>query len=414
MLTHRVPYPPDRGDRIRSWNILSHLSRRYDVSLGCVSEEKVERETKTKLDSVCDQVCIAPMGLSTKWIRAGLSAARGRSLTEGMFWSPTLCAMLDHWQATKSFDGVLVYCSSMLRYARRKSLRQIPHFVDLVDVDSQKFYEYSDNARAWKKALYRTEARRVRRIEHDAVRMAKAVTLVSDQEAALLADTLDPGEYPIHGIANGVDKDYFSPNFDRSNKDALTEVSHTNGRGHWHDDSESLRLVFVGVLNYPPNTEALAWFVTSVWPQLKSRLPHVTLNIVGKHPPPQILRLSRIEGINVTGAVPDVRPHLKHANLVIAPLRIARGVQNKVLEAMAMQRPVIASPAAATGIDAANGKHLCIADTPKEWINQIASLHQSKCKQTKIAQNARQLICDQYSWNATLTAFDRLLDLHLE
>ncbi|MDB4621379.1 TIGR03087 family PEP-CTERM/XrtA system glycosyltransferase [Rubripirellula sp.] len=400
MLTHRVPFPPDRGDRIRSWNILKHLAKTNQMFLGCVSDEPVATEIRAKLDSVCERKSIANIGSKTKWVRAGISASRGRSLTEGLFWSPALDRTLARWTQEQQFDAVIVYCSSMLRYARRPHLKNTPHFVDLVDVDSQKFYEYADNAKSWKKAIYRTEANRVQRLEHDAVRLSKAVTLVSDAEAEVLCGTLQPGEHGVHGIANGVDTEYFTPQQPTDTQEACDEIKNP-------------KFVFVGVMNYPPNVEALCWFAANVWPHVKQSYPHAELEIVGKHPNNEVLHLAKHDGIHVTGAVPDVRSYVAKADIVIAPLQIARGIQNKVLEALSMAKPVIASPKASHGINASHNKHLLIADTPAEWLQAIKACNDSYELRQKLSRNGRELICEQYTWQATLGKLDELLDRHL-
>ncbi len=399
MLTHRVPYPPDRGDRIRSWNILKHLSQDFEISLGCVSDEAICPEAKSALESICRHVMIAPIGRRRRWLRAGAGAARGRSLTEGLFWSPMLHKTLLRWNELERFDGILVYCSSMLPYARHGQLRQIPRFVDLVDVDSQKFFDYADHSSLWKRTLYRTEAQRVRKLEHDAVRTAKAVTLVSEDEALLLRRTMDRAEHPIHGICNGVDTEYFHPGLSEQapQTSALTEP----------------RLCFVGVMDYLPNVTAMQWFASQVWPQLRQRYPGASLQIVGKHPTSEILSLTRLPGIDVTGAVPDVRPFLRSADMVVAPLQIARGVQNKVLEAMSMARPVVASSAAATGIDCTDGQHLCIADQPQQWLQRIDWLCGDDQRRQRLGQSARQLVCQQYTWQARLSQLRGLINQHL-
>ena len=400
MLTHRVPFPPDRGDRIRSWNILKHLAKTNQMFLGCVSDEPVTADIRAKLDSVCERISIAKVGSKTKWMRAGISASRGRSLTEGLFWSPALDRTLTRWTQEQQFDAVIVYCSSMLRYARRSHLNTTPHFVDLVDVDSQKFYEYADNAKSWKKAIYLTEANRVQRLEHDAVRLSKAVTLVSDAEAKVLCGTLQSGEHGVHGIANGVDTEYFTPQ-------QVPEIQNAC------DEIKSPKFVFVGVMNYPPNVEALSWFAANVWPDLKQNYPHAELEIVGKHPSNEVLHLAKHDGIHVTGAVPDVRSHVMKADIVIAPLQIARGIQNKVLEALSMGKPVIASPKASHGIDALHNEHLLIADTPTEWLGSIKACCDSSDLRKNLSRNGRRLICEKYTWRATLSKLDDLLDQHL-
>ncbi|TWU21228.1 Cell surface antigen I/II precursor [Novipirellula galeiformis] len=512
MLTHRVPFPPDRGDRIRSWNLLRHLSERFEISLGCVTEEAVSDETRSRLEAVCRRVSIAPIGSRMKWCRAGLAAARGGGLTEGLFWSPQLAGTLDDWALRESFAGVLVYCSGMLRYTRRESLCRLPRFVDLVDVDSEKFYAYAAKGPRWKRWLYRCEAGRVRALEHEAVRTSKAVMLVSDAEAALLRSTLPPGEYPIHGIANGVDIDYFSPPptpvpLPSPSQPAPTvpspsnppptvpssttvpsssvppssvppstvppstvppstvppttvppstvppttvpptpippstippstipsssplPTSHSSLLTSSPSPSPSLplsvspclppsplpplRLVFVGVMNYPPNVEAIEWFVERVWPAVRERNGDAVLEVVGKSPSAAIERLGERAGVNVVGAVADVRPYLRSADMVIAPLQIARGIQNKVLEAMAMGRAVIASPEAATGIEAVDGVHLRVAKTPEQWIERIQELSEDDGLRERMESESRRLVCDAYTWSATLGRLDPLFDTHM-
>ncbi len=412
MLTHRVPYPPDRGDRIRSWHILKHLSKTNRISLACVSEEDVSYHTLEKLESYCEQVTIAPIHHRWKWGRACISFAHGRSLTDGLFWSPKLSQQLDKWSLEEPFDAVFVFCSSMLRYSRLNTLRNVPSFVDLVDVDSLKFHQYADDAKALKRAIYRSEGYRVHKMEQDAVNVSEAVTLVSDAEATLLRNKLKAPNAPVFGIENGVDEEYFSPDFCQIKNAPGTcgELSTTtDSAAHSH----KYHLVFIGVLNYPPNTEALKWFIDNVWPTLKKNDPLVTLNIVGKHPTTQIRKMEKIEGVTVTGAVPDVRPHLNNAKVVIAPLQLARGIQNKVLEAMSMQRAVVVTPAAATGINARNGKQICIAGSKEEWVVRIQELLSNETTRNEIAANARKLICNEYSWEAKLTKLTDLINERL-
>ena len=400
MLTHRVPFPPDRGDRIRAWNILKHLSQTYRVSLGCVSEEPVTADISAKLNSVCEQYSIAHIGSKTKWLRAVASASHGRSLTEGLFWSPTLDRTLQAWTREQQFDAVLVYCSSMLRYAYRHYLRVIPHFVDLVDVDSAKFFEYAEKTHSWKKAIYRSEANRVQKLEQAAARSSKAVTLVSDAEAEVLRNTLHSDANCVHGVANGVDTHYFAPQQETTPSPPRNELTNP-------------KLVFVGVMNYPPNVDALSWFVSNVWSDLKTCYPHAELEIVGKHPSREVQQLTTHDGIHVTGAGPDVRSHVAKADIVIAPLQIARGIQNKVLEALSMGKPVIASPKASQGINALHDQHLLIADKPEDWLKAIADCCQSGDLRRKLSSNGRERICEHYTWQATLGKFNDLLHEHL-
>ncbi|WP_145354523.1 TIGR03087 family PEP-CTERM/XrtA system glycosyltransferase [Roseimaritima multifibrata] len=404
MLTHRVPYPPDRGDRIRAWNILQHLAKTHRVSLGCLTDEPVTPETQEKLRSVCYQFEIVPVGPRTRWVRAGMSAARGRSLTEGLFWSPKLKRVINKWARTEEFDALWIYCSSMLKYASSSRLTHIRRFVDLVDVDSEKFFQYAQSASPWKRAIYRTEARRVRRLEHHAARTSAAVTLVSEAEADVLRQTIDSQDYPIHGIPNGVDVDYFAPLTEQAQPDLYAQRQKRSSV-----PLTDPRFVFVGVLNYQPNVEGITWFADNVWEKVIQQYPEATLSIVGKHPGAAIKQLGDRPGIKVIGQVPDVRPAIYDADIVVVPLQIARGVQNKVLEAMAMGMPVIATPAAATGIGATSGEDLLVASTPEQWQQSIQAVCADPQHRRRIANAARKCVCTKHTWQAALSGMQSLI-----
>lgn len=451
MLTHRVPYPPDRGDRIRSWNILRHLSIRADVSLGCICDEPLNRQTRVALESVCRRVAIAPVGPRSRWLRAGTSAICGGSVTEGLFWSPRLASTLEHWADSVTFDAALVYCSSMLSYTKRKRLAEIPKVVDLVDADSQKWQDYAANAARWKRPLYRVEAKRIRALERLSVRTSRAVTLVSDVEAHILKAALGDGDGVVHGLSNGVDTDYFDPNYlddgctlEQSAETGLassdgdpqspdTQASHevvvhsrrqvraANAvdpadadactRATEPANGSPFRLVFIGALNYHPNVSGLQWFAREIWPLLRDRRHGITLDVVGRNPCVSVQRLGEIKGITIVGAVPDVRPYVAASDAVIAPLRIARGIQNKVLEAMAMSKPVIATSQAAEGIDAVPNQELLLAEAPEEWADRVERLANSPELGQRFGKAARQLVLSKYNWTERLKSLDRLLGL---
>ncbi len=403
MLTHRVPFPPDRGDRIRSWNILRHLSRNADVSLACVSSEPIHPQAKDAFKEVCRRVVIAEVGNRSRWVRACASMAFGRSLTEGLFWSPSLASTLDHWADVLPFDAALVYCSSMMQYACQKSLAKVPRVVDLVDVDSQKWQDYANRSPLWKRLVYQLESRRVRRLEQEISRSANAVTLASDAEAMLFRDSVSGNEAVVLGISNGVDIDFFDPS-------TIERVLIPN-RPKTSSGVSRFRMVFVGVLDYLPNVDGLKWFINQVWAKLKELIPAATLEIVGRNPSSALKKLLEREGIRVVGSVDDVRPYLAGADLVIAPLLIARGIQNKVLEAMAMGKPVLATSYAAEGIDAERDKHFVVADSAAEWIQALVRLFNRPELQDRIGAAARKLILEEYTWPSRLDRLNVLLGI---
>jgi sugar transferase (PEP-CTERM/EpsH1 system associated) len=405
-LAHRFPYPPDRGDRIRSWNILRYLSQRANVSLACVTESPVSWKEMEVMRSTCHRVAIAPIDRRRRWVHAATHWLAGKSLTEGLFWSGNLAQTLDYWSDVVEFDQVFVYCSSMLPYADRKSLRALPRVVDLVDVDSQKWNDYAEHSGWIRRKIYRSEATRIRRLEQGSLLNSKAVLLASEAEADLLRAQEPYGRASILGMSNGVDSHYFDPQWV-----AQQRVSSQQPLARL--DRSEFRLVFVGVLNYPPNVEGLRWFFQNVWQELLRRLPTATIEIVGKDAGTQVQKFAGYAGVRLTGAVEDVRPAIANADVVIAPMKIARGIQNKVLEAMAMAKPVIVTTQAAEGIDAVPDKHFVVADSADAWLDNLMDFARSPeaCREMGIA--ARELIENEFNWSSRLKPLDAVLGIGL-
>ncbi len=399
LLAHRLPYPPDRGDRIRSYHLLKHLSRDFDVAVACVSDDPVWLQHHQLLRTMAQRVTIQP--ISPNWSRVrGFSALfKGQPVTPAWHYRVGLAQSILQWHEQDPFDVVLTFCTGMIQYARlltshglrKAGLRHSPvprQVIDLVDVDSMKWASYAKSTWPPVSWVYGAEARRLRRIESGALDHFDAITVVSDAEAAAYRQSV--GEHPgLTVVRNGVDLDYFAP---------LPDAG-----------ANSHSLVFVGVLNYRPNSEGITWFAKNVMPLLRQRVPDATLKIVGRHPTPRVEQLGMIPGVEVVGSVPDVRSYLAEAAVVIAPLQIARGLQNKVLEAMACQRAVVCSPGAAKGIDATPGEHLLVADQPEEWASQLQGVLEDPTRRQVLAQAARRHVEQTYAWDRALTPMTALL-----
>ena len=374
--------------------MLRFLSQHAEVLLGCVADEPWEPEHEEALKQFCSEVSIHRLPPRGRWIRAAAGLATGRSATAGAFYSRSLAQQVKQWTSGDPLDAAIIYCSSMGSYRKAFQTRPQRVLVDLVDVDSQKWIDYSHSTRGFKRWLYLHEAGRVRRLERRLSVEADAVSVVSPDEAELYR--VHHAGMDAHAISNGVDHDYFAP-------DALHQ-------DHWslhrHGDPQ---MVFVGVLDYLPNVQGLQWFCETVLPQIMQEFPGALLEIVGRRPAPAVKELQRMPGVRLVGEVADVRPHVLAADLAIAPLQIARGIQNKVLEALACGRPVIATPEAATGIESRGG--LFVAESPSEWLTAIQRLrceHQNAAAQ----HSARHGILDQYSWEARLSPILEMLDLN--
>jgi sugar transferase (PEP-CTERM/EpsH1 system associated) len=386
-LAHRVPFPPDKGDRIRSFHTLRYLSQRGSIHLACLADEPVAPGVVEALRRYCARVAVIPLGRA-RWLRAAAALLRGQSITAGAFQSPALRATLRDWTRQTRFDGALASSSGMAPYLQRPELREVPAFIDLVDVDSQKWLDYAAAGRGWaRRWLYRTEARRLRELERRLPTWARAVTLVSQDEAELYRDFCADGS--VHAVTNGVDLDYFAP----------------------HPGGAEPCCAFVGALDYRPNVDAVTWFCQEVWPALHRRRPQARLLLIGRRPVPAVTRAAGLPGVELFRDVPDVRPHLGRAAVAVAPLRIARGVQNKVLEALAMGKAVVASPSALTGLRAKPGEHLLTASAANDWVDAVDRLLGDPELRTRVGRAGRHYVQQHHRWDVCLEPMARLLGL---
>jgi sugar transferase (PEP-CTERM/EpsH1 system associated) len=378
-ITHRVPHPPDKGDRIRNYHVLRELSKIASVWLACLADEPVTEATTQELQLLCERVEIVPVSGKVRWLRAGMSLLKGRSLSEGLFHEPALDRLLQQWMGGANFEAAIVSASSLAPYLRRNGLEKLPGVVDLVDVDSQKWYDYAEASGIPKRWLYRLEARRVRKLEQSFVSWAKAITIVSPAECAVFDSFTHPGAGTV--ATNGVDLETFQP---------------------VNNQPSSLACAFVGAMDYLPNVDGAIWFANDIWPGIRAKHPTAEFWIVGRKPTPAVQQLAKLPGVVVTGSVPDVRDYLARAALAVCPIRIARGLQNKVLEAMAMGKATVAAPAAVAALKVTSGHEVIVPKTVVEWIEVVSSLFTSpeRCQQLGLA--ARQYVEEHHHWDRCL------------
>ena len=396
MLTHRVPFPPDRGDRIRSYNLLKLLSKHFEVALACTTDEPVTDEQQQTLSQLAGQLAIHKTNKLASRARGVAALASGQAITPSLFYDPKLANTLTQWHAQRPFDAVLTFCTGMIRYARmlthpayrsREFAGSRPiHVLDLVDVDSRKWASYARKAKGPMKWVYAQEAQRLSRIESGLEDHFDRVSVISSPEAKTYRKHLrdHPG---LAVVENGVDLDYFAP----------------------FNDVSSQTAVFVGVLNYKPNIEAVQWYAKEILPLVRKKLPHAQFQIVGKNPTSRVKALKNHPGVEVIGTVPDVRPYIQSAAAVVAPLKVARGVQNKVLEAMACRRAVVCSPEAARGIRALPGRHLLVGDSRKRFARYVVALMRDDHYRQQVAAAARRCVERRYTWPNALGPMVELL-----
>jgi sugar transferase (PEP-CTERM/EpsH1 system associated) len=377
-LAHRIPFPPDRGDKIRSWHILKHLAGLGRVHLACFADDEADAAHLPALREALGG------GLGEAHVevrRTGKAVAAARAVLEGMpvsltlFESRALRRFVEAMLAKPEVESVFTFSGQMAQFVPER-LRQ--RFVmDFVDMDSAKFGAYAE-AGGPLAAMHRREAKRLFAFERAVAARADTSLFVSEAEAALFRARADLPAADIRALANGVDLDFFRPG-------AVPPA-----------EAPSPLIVFTGQMDYAPNVDAVTWFAAEVLPKLDA-----TFAIVGRNPADAVRRLA-CERVIVTGAVPDVRTWLEAADVVVAPLHIARGIQNKVLEAMAMGRPVVATPAAFEGIEAEPGRDLLVVDGAEGQAEAIKALLADPKRARSVGSAARQLVEQAYRWDVRL------------
>lgn len=403
-LSHRIPYPPNKGEKIRAYHWLRVLSRNWRIHLGTFIDDPADLDGVAALEELC--VDIKPLRLhpGLARFRALISLLGSRPLSLAYYHHPGM----QHWVQAKLASGirhVLVYSSAMAQYLpddfhRRPIAWPLPRssgteggslpaleriaLADYVDVDSEKWRQYgaAGGPMAW---LYRLEARRLAGFERVAAGNFAAVLFVSQPETQCFLRNAPEQADKAVWLGNGVDTGYFNP-------DAEYVKPYPQG---------GPVAVFTGAMDYRPNVDAVLWFAHQVLPRVQEMVRGARFCIVGGRPAAKVQALARLPGVTVTGRVPDVRPYLAHAALAVAPLQIGRGIQNKVLEAMAMRRAVICTPAALSGVDAEVGREVALADGIAEFSQQVIDLMRSPNRANAMGSAGRARIEADYTWESS-------------
>ncbi|HEC17219.1 MAG TPA: TIGR03087 family PEP-CTERM/XrtA system glycosyltransferase [Sedimenticola sp.] len=394
-LCHRIPYPPNKGDKIRSYHLLRYLLEHYRVYLGAFIDDEADWDHVQRLEGWCEECCFIGLNPRTARIASLRGLLLGQPLTLPYYANDRLRAWVGKTVRDKDIQRLLVYSSAMAQFILAPAYEPMRRVIDFVDIDSDKWRQYAGR-KSWPlNWIYRREARHLLRFERDIASRFDASLFVSNAEARLFRQLASRSADRIGYYNNGVDTDYFSP-------DNVSASPYGEGER---------ALVFTGAMDYWPNEDAVAWFARDVFPRILRQYPDARFYIVGIRPTEAVQGLEALPGVRVTGAVPDVRPYLMHATAAVAPMRVARGVQNKVLEAMAMARPVLVSTPGLEGINAEAGTEVLVADTAEEFIEQIGKVFEQQTEGLGAAARAR--VCRDFSWDDNLPRVGELLETGL-
>ena len=387
-LTQRIPYPPIKGEKIRPLQILRHLAQSWDVHLGCLVDDPRDQEHVPTVAALCAGSHFATLDRRRAKLLCLTGLLTGEPLSVTFYRDAGLAAWVRGVMRDVRPAAVFVCSSNMAPYVLDLPVTGV-RLCDLADVDSEKWRAYADTGAGPMRLVHAREWRRTAALEGRIAREFDWSTFVSAEEAALFAGQ-HPGEAArIRAISSGVDAAYFDP---------------VPGYPVPYPDDRA-NFVFTGTMDYPPNMDAAAWFAGTILPIIRRTLPDAAFHIVGSSPAPQVLALAG-DGVTVTGRVPDVRPYVAHA-VCVAPMRIARGIQNKVLEAMAMARPVVVTPDALEGIGAQPGTEVLLADTADAFA--AACVQAARDGGQEMGRAARARVLQDYVWASRLRGFDALL-----
>jgi polysaccharide biosynthesis protein PslH len=391
-LSQRLPYPPNKGEKIRAYHFLCHLAQHYSIYLGCFVDDPHDLAHVAALSPLCTEICAIPINPRTRFLAALPGWLAGMPLSYSLFRRATLRSWLRDISTRIKPDYVFAYSSNIADYALQLGYRPKHVIFDFVDVDSAKFEDVAALAPPTTRWLYALEAKRVKQAEARLAVHADRLLFVSLPEEALFQARTHQAFTNSLALENGVDLAVFNPML-------LEENPYGDARP---------TLVFTGAMDYWPNIDGILWFVNHVLPLLHAQHSTLRLAIVGSNPAPAVRALAN-NNIMVTGRVARVQPYLAHANLAIVPLRVARGLQNKVLEALAMGVPTLCSPQALNGIPATPEVHLGLAHTPEDWarktLDWLADPHTAKT----IGQAGRAFVETRFDWAYQLNVLEQVV-----
>lgn len=381
---HRFPFPPHRGGKIRPFHMVRHLAEKHRVVVATLAHSEEELAQGSDLQKHCSEVIAEVVPSPKRWMRAASALPTSKASSARYFWSARLQRKIRELASRMPIDAVIVHCAFVADYVRE--IRAPFRMLDYGDLDSRKWSDYARCRSFPLSAGYALEAHKLQHIERTLAGEFDQCSVTAEGELQSYRELGVPT--PCQVIPNGVDAEYF----------------HFCGDRAQHSDV----IVFLGRMDYFPNIDGILHFVKDVFPLVRSRNPAAQLRIVGSNPVPPIMALNQLPGISVTGLVPDVRPYVQDAAVAIAPLRIARGTQNKVLECMAMGVPVVASPQAAKGVQAFPDRDLLVGHTPNQFADHVIRLLSNTELRMRIAEAGRKQVLSAHSWAASMKLLDSI------
>ena len=393
-LVHRLPYPPNKGDKVRSFNILKYLSSRGNVFLGTFIDDPDDEKYTSYVDKFCKQAYFEKINKNYSKISSLLGFIKGDALTLNYYNSQKFHSWVTSVVGNNKIDAVVVFSSVMAQFVNADLHSRT--LVDFVDVDSKKWNDYAEKAYFPFSWIYKRESIHLLSYERYLASHVSHSFFVTEKERSLFSSYASESVSRTSALNNGVDSNFFS-----QQKWFLSPFDNFS--------DEFLPIVFTGAMDYWPNIDAVIWFAENIFPMLIKVHRNIRFYIVGRNPSQSVLNL-KSKSIFITGTVKDVRPYIQHATVVVAPLRIARGIQNKILEAMSMAKPVVASCACVDAIDCTDGVDIYSAEKASDFIRLIDYIINNKNEAELVGSAARRNILEKYSWDFHLKGMNKYIN----
>lgn len=396
-LCHRIPFPPNKGDKITTYNLVKYLASRYQVVIGCFIDDEHDRQYIDDVEAMSEELFTVDIcGKSS--LQSGVqSLIAGKPVSTHHYNNQAMQNWVDDVISRRNIDRLMAYSGGTAQFIEHQKYAGKKRILDMADVDSDKWRQYAENKPVYSSWIYSREQRLVEAYEQKILREFNAVTLITDEERDHFRH-ISPAALreKIVTLGNGVDTDYFNPE---------AEFDYTDS-----PDKNHKVICFTGAMDYWANVDAVVWFVENIWPAVRSAHPDMYFYIVGGKPTDKVKSLAAVDGVVVTGRVVDVRPYVIQSLLCVAPLRIARGVQNKVLEAMSMARPVVMTSMGQEGIALPSAQQSLVEDEIKQQVALITQLVYEPDTLTRIGAENRAWIIKHYGWDGALALLDKLLE----
>jgi sugar transferase (PEP-CTERM/EpsH1 system associated) len=389
-LVHRIPYPPNKGDKIRSFHFLNELKKDYRIYLGAFIDDEDDWQYVDALEAVCAETFFLGLMQFQAKIKSLQGLLTGQALSLPFYRQKKFQNWVDEIIRRHNISKVLIFSSVMAQYIHNR--HHVELVADFVDVDSDKWLQYSLNKNWPANWIYQREAKKLFEFERKVANGAKSTIFVSEREADLFKSMVPESVNTITYVNNGVDIDFFNPDRDY--------------RSPYENEQDII--VFTGAMDYWANVDAVKWFAEEIFPFILAKKKSVKFYIVGSKPTNEVLKLADNLGVVVTGRVDEIRPYIAGARLVVAPLRIARGIQNKVLEAMAMGKHVFATPDAVGGIPLTGKEDVTVNDNIDHFAESIIEFLQADADLHRSAVN-RAFVKDNFSWKTSAENLTGLL-----